>query len=134
MSDKQTTYIFTQQQLQALIEAAVEHGGNLQKSELSRANQRKGDQLQHGTCKPDCMERLDENYRWKPHKGGGLISVETGKAVTLESVYRDLMDFSDIKRDTAKKYVSEWRLKDVLEPFDGDLPALWEKIRRLSGD
>lgn len=133
MNDK-ILHTFTQEQLEALIDAAIEKGRRLERADKARANQRKGANKEFGTQKQDCMARLTELYRWMPHGHGTLISEETGEAVTLEAVYRDLEIFANIKESTAKKYVSEWRLKGKLPPFDGDVAGLMEHIRRLTAD
>lgn len=133
MSDK-TLHTFTQEQLEALIDAAIEKGRRLERVDRAKANQRKGVTNRDGTQKQDCMARLTELYRWMPHGHGPLISEETGEAVTLEAVYRDLEVFAGVSRETAKNYVNEWRLKGKLPPFVGDVAGLMEHIRRLSAD
>lgn len=133
MTDKQATiYIFTQEQLEALIVEAIEWGRRLERADRARANQRKGVTNRDGTQKQDCMARLTELYRWIPHGYGRLIMEETGEAVTNEAVYRDLETFAGVSEQTAKNYVNEWRLKGKLSPFDGDVASLMEQLRRLS--
>lgn len=133
MTDKQATiHIFTQEQLDALIFAAIERGRRLERTDRARANQRKGVTQRYKEKKQDCMARLTELYRWMPHGHGPLISEETGEAVTLEAVYQDLMDTYEIALETAKNYVNEWRLKGKLSPCDGDVASLMEQLRRLS--
>lgn len=135
MTEKQSMlHTFSQEQLEALIVEAIEQGRRLERVDRARANQLKGVTKRDGTQKQDCMARLTELYRWMPHGHGPLISEETGEAVTLEAVYRDLEIFANIKESTAKKYVSEWRLKGKLPPFDGDVAGLMEHIRRLSDE
>lgn len=133
MSDK-TIHTFTQEQLEALIFAAVEQGRRLERADRARANQRKGVTNGEGARKQDCMARLTELYRWMPHGRGQLIMAETGEAVTLESVYRNLEAFAGVSDSTAKNYVNEWRLKGKLPVFDGDVAGLMEHLRRLSAD
>lgn len=133
MTEKQSTlHTFTQEQLEALIFAAVEQGRRLERADRARANQRKGVTNRDGTQKQDCMARLTELYRWIPHGRGRLIMEETGEAVTNEAVYRDLETFAGVSEQTAKNYVNEWRLKGKLPPFDGDVASLMEQLRRLS--
>lgn len=135
MTEKQSTlHTFTQEQLEALIYAAIEKGRRLEREDNARANQRKGVAKRVGTQKQDCMARLRELYRWMPHGHGPLISEETGEAVTNEAVYRDLEAFAGVSDSTAKNYVNEWRLKGKLPPFGGDVAGLMEHIRRLSAD
>lgn len=133
MSDK-PIHAFTQEQLDALIFAAIEEGRRLEREDRGRANQRKGVTNRDGTQKQDCMARLSERYRWMPHGHGPLISEETGEAVTLEAVYRDLEAFAGVSDSTAKNYVNEWRLKGKLPVFDMDTASLLEQIRKLNPD
>jgi hypothetical protein len=135
MAEKQSTlHTFTSEQLEAIIVEAIEQGRRLERADRAADNQRKGVEARFGTQKQDCMARLSERYRWMPHGHGRLISEETGEAVTNEAVYRDLQDFADVSRETAKKYVSEWRLQGKLPVFDGDVASLMEQLRKLSDD
>lgn len=129
-----TVHTFTQEQLEELILEAIANGRRLERADRARANQRKGVTQRDGTQKQDCMARLEGLYRWMPHGHGPLLNEETGEAVTLEAVYRDLEAFAGVSRETAKNYVSEWRLKGKLTVFDGDVIGLLEKLRRLSAD
>lgn len=133
MSDK-TLHTFTQEQLEVIIVEAIEWGRRLERVERARANQLKGVKPKLKERKSQCMARLTELYRWMPHGHGSLISEKTGEAVTNEAVYQDLMDTYEIALETAKKYVTEWRLKGKLPPFDGDVAGLMEHIRRLSDE